>query len=124
MDMTNKRSFNRKPCFQEIFCSSENPKPIGLITNISENGANIWIDSNKFDFDKQFTFAIKPPGGTSILGYMDLDVEVKWAKETNTESYKNLGCQFISMDEQKVKSVVKYFSVVDELDKLKKQYQD
>lgn len=124
MDLTNKRNHSRKACFQEIYCSGEEPRTIGLITNISETGANIWVDSSKFQLEDQFKFAIKPPGGTSILGFMDFDVEVKWSKDTNTDTYKNIGCEFVSKDEQKMQSVIKYFSVVEELDKLKKQYQD
>ncbi|GMT49741.1 MAG: hypothetical protein IEMM0008_1280 [bacterium] len=95
--MEEKRKYERRMWFDTIYHSGDVVRPIGLIFNISQEGANVWIDYSKTDIASHFTVRLRPPGGVGILGYVDFNVNQIWSEKTNTLAHQNLGCQFESL---------------------------
>ncbi len=110
--MEDKRKHGRRIWFDTIYHSGDVVRPIGLIFNISQAGANVWIDHSKIDVDSHFTIRLRPPGGAKILGYIDFSVNQIWSEKTNTLSHQNLGCQFESLtkaQDEQLELLIHYF---------------
>ncbi len=110
--MDERREYDRRVWFDTIYHIGEVIRPIGLIFNISQKGANVWIDYSKIEVDAHFTIRLRPPGGAKILGYVDFNVDKIWSEKTNTLSHQNLGCQFGSLSnsqDDQLKRLLQYF---------------
>ncbi len=110
--MKERRKHERRMWFESIYHIGDIIKPIGLIFNISQEGANVWVDYSKVDENAHFTIRLRPPGGAKILGYVDFDVDKIWSEKTNTLAHQNLGCHFESLKEtqdNQLKQLLQYF---------------
>ena len=91
----NRRKFDRKQCIFSIFQSNCNGKGSGgVILDISENGANIIVNTSSTKVDKDFHISIYPSPGFKHKDFIEINAYKVWESDSGIDKYKKLGCRF------------------------------
>ncbi len=84
---------------------TNNNLSIGIVTNISITGLNLWLDCSKAKVSKKFAINLQPPNELNMES-LNMDLEKVWDKFYQELDSQQIGCQFVNMTTAQMKSLV------------------
>ncbi len=87
------RNAERKEWFTTVKLLGDVISSVGIVLDISETGAKLWIDSSKIEIKDNFTIRLQFPDPSGEKRFMDMEVQRMWSEDSNGP-YKQVGCRF------------------------------
>ncbi len=87
------RNSIRKEWFTTVKLLGDVISSVGIVLDISETGARLWIDSSKMELKDHFAIRLQFPDPSGKKRFMDIEVQRMWSEDSNS-SYKQVGCRF------------------------------
>ncbi len=85
---------------------------IGIVTNISKAGVNIWLDRAKTKVNSHLSVRLPPPD-EMLMDPIDIDLETVWDKFHQELGSHQLGCQFINITSEQTCSLAQLISYLE-----------
>ena len=109
-----KRKFDRKGCLGVVYQKSDDGDiPIGYLADLSETGANLWIETALKLKENPFSIRLKSPDSVEEFDSLDLDVRPIWNSQSESNSYKIVGCEFIHLNADQKNGILKLVDMID-----------
>ncbi|GMT50088.1 MAG: hypothetical protein IEMM0008_1627 [bacterium] len=87
------RNAERKEWFTTVKLLGDVISSVGIVLDISETGAKLWVDSSKIEIKKNFAIRLQFPDPSGGKRFMDMKVQRMWSEDSNGP-YKQVGCRF------------------------------
>ncbi len=108
MSMSEKnRNAERKEWFTTVKLLGDVISSVGIVLDISETGARLWIDSSKIEIKENFAIRLQFPDPSGKKRFMDIEVQRMWFEDSNS-SYKQVGCRFENLTHSHIKDIKEF----------------
>ncbi|MDH4129409.1 MAG: PilZ domain-containing protein [Spirochaetota bacterium] len=102
------RKFDRKQCIFSVYQSnSDGNGSGGVILNLSEDGANVLVNTENASVDNDFHISIYPSPGFKQTEFIEINAHKVWEEDSGIDKYKKVGCRFKSISKDQKKKLKK-----------------
>jgi len=86
---------------------------LGYLVDLSESGMRVWLKLNYQAKESNFTVCLLPPNKLELPHFV-IDVRKVWLGKDETDTFDEIGCEFVGLNVEQKKSLAKMLSFFQE----------